>query len=176
MEAAAISPASGVNFAAFLKISDKTGLLNEKFNDKVAEAQRREEPSCATATRSMIEQTWGRLSEVSQWVIGKLQASPEWNQVASATALRSLCSGMEADLPRGTEIPAYKLAQTLQGILITTALVVSRHTVYPSELEEVPVFQEDVDTILKCIQRWARMPGDVFSSEPKRASTAFTPF
>ena len=34
----------------------------------------------------------------------------------------------------------------------------------------------DVDTILKCIQRWARMPGDVFSSEPKRASTAFTPF
>lgn len=124
----------------------------------------------------MIEQTWGRLSEVTQWVIGKLQASPEWNQVASATTLRSLCGGMEADLPKATEIPSYKLAQTLQSILITTALVVSRHTAYPSELEEVPLFQEDVDTILKCIQRWARMEGDVFSSEPKKASTVFAPF
>eukprot|EP00656_Telonema_subtile_P000478 TRINITY_DN10219_c0_g1_i1.p1 TRINITY_DN10219_c0_g1~~TRINITY_DN10219_c0_g1_i1.p1 ORF type:complete len:769 (+),score=228.91 TRINITY_DN10219_c0_g1_i1:86-2392(+) len=156
-QAAALSTSKGVSYSAFMEVADKCGLLNQQFSVKAAESARREDPVCANIARSAIKKLWKAASHVPAWVADKLHNSQEWNHISDAAQLESLCRGFEGSVST-SENPAYKLAQGLQKVVLFSALAVSQHTAYPSALEEIPLFEEDVRCIVQLTKRWARIP------------------
>ena len=167
-----VFPSCSRHVGGCIQAADQSGLFNEKFVLMAEQAKEREDKDCTEATRSVLKPLYDSTSPLVDQVLTTLESTGVWHQVAAAAKLELLQNSLRDAVPLVAEKTGQWIARELSVMVLNTALVVAQYSVYPSTLEEVPRFEQDMQMLLELVRRWSHLePVEASFSPISRANS-----